>query len=403
MLEKITGNNANYSFLFLVENELLQSSIQTYFCFLIFFNSLLETKNLTTEKILNITYTLALKKPQEEHSEPLKEWISCINSLQKARIFPFFIKKETAMTEKDYVTGLFDGSVRIYNAKHELLHNDLFHKDSVTDAMFFYLNSKCYLSTCSLDQTLHFYGYGTDKIPQLNCVGKYKDSICTLAHNPVNEKFFASGCKDGVILLWDLSELLQNEPAKKEEEISKKKKKKIELTNLAISKEISGIQTQEISKIQFIGQNQLLSGSMDHSLKLIDINKGIAITTLHTINSGVCSLDSTQNIAFTGLTDASIRQWDLRESSLKKSYTEGHTSWVKSLEINPLNRNILVSGGYDGNVLIWDIRGDKKPIQKVCTQKDKVMSVCWNGPGKIISGGSEGQLYVHSLTFDHKE
>ena len=314
-----------------------------------------------------------------------------------------YIIIETSLNEKDYVVGLFDGSCRIYNAKNELLHNELLHKDSITDAGFIYVNQKCYLATASIDQTLHLYTYGAAvKTPELAYIGKYKHAITSLTQSMLNEKVFAAGTGDGNILLWDLDQLMEQK-AETDEPEKKYKKKKIEVSELSIRKEISGILTQEVTDLQFIGPAQLLAGSMDHSIKVIDINKGAAVSTLHTFYAGVCAIDSTQNVVFAGLTDTTVRQWDLREASLKKTYGEGHTGWVKTVAINPLNRNVLVSGGYEGNVLVWDIRGDKKPMQKVCVQKDKVMAVGWNGPKKIVSGGSEGQLYIHSLTFDETE
>ena len=361
--------------------------------------SLLEEKNLTTEKIITITYTLGIKRPREEHSEPVEEWISCLAFLQQASSLK--LKRiESIMGEKDYVVGLFDGSCRIYNSSHELLHNELFHKDCITDASFLYVAQKCYLATTSSDQTLHLYEYESAKTPRISHIGKYKRSLSALAQNLLNERILAAGAGDGAILLWNLeplSSLPNSEPE------TKHKKKKVEISEVEMKKEIIGIHTQEVTAMQFIGTNQLLTGSLDHSIKTVDINKGTAITSLGTNHAGVCALESTHNLVFAGLTDSTIRQWDIRENSLKKTYGEGISSWVKSVAVNPLNRNILASGSYDGKVVLWDIRGERKPLQRICVQKDKVMAVGWNGPKKIVSGGSEGQLYVHSLTFDYAD
>lgn len=304
---------------------------------------------------------------------------------------------ESSMVERDYAVGLFDGSCRVYNSSHELLHNELFHKDTVTDASFLYISQKCYLATTSLDQTLHLYEYGADKVPRIGYIGKYKQSLSTIAQNLLNDRMLGTGGSDGSILLWNLESLSIVEPE------SKHKKRKVEISELEIRKEIAGIHTQEITAMQFVGTHQLLTGSLDHNIKIVDINKGVASTSLSANHAGVCTLESTQNLVFAGLTDATIRLWDIRESTMKKTYNEGISSWVKSLAINPLNRNILVSGSYDGKVMLWDIRGDRKPLQKICVQKDKVMTVGWNGAKKVISGGSEGQLYVHSLIFDYAE
>lgn len=216
----------------------------------------------------------------------------------------------------------------------------------------------------------------------------------------LNENIIASGTGEGSIVLWDLASLSQESP---EPEIKKTKKKKIEVKELPIKKEIHGIHSMEITDMQFVGPSQLLTGSHDHSLKVTDLSKETAISTLHTAYAGVCSLDSTQNVVFTGLTDKTMRQWDIRDCAQIRVYGDTHTSWVSSVAINPLNRNIIATGGYDKIVYLWDIRGDKKPLRKVCEQKDRVMAVGWNGPKKILSGGCEGQIYAHSLNFDNSE
>ena len=227
-----------------------------------------------------------------------------------------------------------------------------------------------------------------------------KHTINCLAANPLNEKVMAAGSGDGTILLWD-SDALSKKIAESADESSKKKKKrKVEVAELPIKKEITGIHTMEITDMQFVGPAQLLTGSYDHTIKLVDLSKAVAISTIHASYAGVCSIDSTQNVVFGGLTDATIKQWDIRECMQSKVYAEAHTGWVASVAINPLNRNIICSGGYDWQVLVWDIRGSRKPLQKVCVQKEKVMAIGWNGPQKIVSGGCEGKLYVHSLTFD---
>ena len=80
---------------------------------------------------------------------------------------------ETSLTEKDYAVGLFDGTCRIYNAEHKLTHNELLHKDGITDMAFCYVNKDCYLATSSLDQTLHLYKYSPSKELELAYIGKW--------------------------------------------------------------------------------------------------------------------------------------------------------------------------------------------------------------------------------------
>ncbi len=213
----------------------------------------------------------------------------------------------------------------------------------------------------------------------------------------------ASGTGDGAIVLWDLGSTLSKDQQEPSEEKKRFKKRKVEVGELAVKKELPGMHTMEVTDMQFVGMTQLLSASYDHSIKLVDLTKGEATVTIHAPYAGVCSIDSFQNTVFAGLTDCTVRQWDTREATQSRVYAGAHTAWVSSVAINPLNRNVVVSAGYDGKVMVWDVRGSKKPLQKICLQKDKVMAAGWNGAQKIVSGGCEGQIYVHSLQFGDAE
>lgn len=51
--------------------------------------------------------------------------------------------------------------------------------------------------------------------------------------------------------------------------------------------------------------------------------------------------------------DTTIALWDLRKLSTKVCTLHGHTSWVKNIEYDT-NTRLLVTSGFDGNVIIWD-------------------------------------------------
>ncbi|XP_037654132.1 DDB1- and CUL4-associated factor 10 [Choloepus didactylus] len=51
--------------------------------------------------------------------------------------------------------------------------------------------------------------------------------------------------------------------------------------------------------------------------------------------------------------DTTIALWDLRKLNTKVCTLHGHTSWVKNIEYDT-NTRLLVTSGFDGNVIIWD-------------------------------------------------
>lgn len=85
-----------------------------------------------------------------------------------------------------------------------------------------------------------------------------------------------------------------------------------------------------------------------------------------------------------------------------KSALESHERYISQVKLNYLNENVVVSGSYDGDVKLWDIRNESKPLFNLArAQKDaedyKVFAMAWNGPNQILSGGSDSHVSVHSM------
>ncbi|KAH0503776.1 DDB1- and CUL4-associated factor 10 [Microtus ochrogaster] len=61
--------------------------------------------------------------------------------------------------------------------------------------------------------------------------------------------------------------------------------------------------------------------------------------------------------------DTTIALWDLRKLNTKVCTLHGHTSWVKNIEYDT-NTRLLVTSGFDGNVIIWDTNSDSNSSEK---------------------------------------
>ena len=66
---------------------------------------------------------------------------------------------------------------------------------------------------------------------------------------------------------------------------------------------------------------------------------------------------------FSGLDDACIIKWQISDGLIKAKF-EGHTNLVTSIALS-LDNNILVSGSYDCNIIIWDVES-AKIIRTLC-------------------------------------
>jgi len=67
-------------------------------------------------------------------------------------------------------------------------------------------------------------------------------------------------------------------------------------------------------------------------------------------------------------------------------FLHGHTKTVRSVAFSP-DGKILASGGYDGNVILWDLAG--YPLEPpLSAHKDIIYSVAFSPEGKIVASGS---------------
>ncbi|XP_074133322.1 DDB1- and CUL4-associated factor 10-like [Sminthopsis crassicaudata] len=53
--------------------------------------------------------------------------------------------------------------------------------------------------------------------------------------------------------------------------------------------------------------------------------------------------------------DSTVALWDLRKLNSKMCTLQGHTGWVKNIDYD-VNTRLLVTSGFDGNVIIWDTK-----------------------------------------------
>ena len=62
---------------------------------------------------------------------------------------------------------------------------------------------------------------------------------------------------------------------------------------------------------------------------------------------------------------------------------------------------MLLSGSYDGNMKVWDIRSTQ-PLYTMASEDSskisKLLSCAWGKNGLLAGGGEDGKLRVHSYT-----
>ena len=137
-------------------------------------------------------------------------------------------------------------------------------------------------------------------------------------------------------------------------------------------------------------ESRLISGSNDMTVRIWDIQTGVAIQILTVPNSRVrclCMSDDGMKI-ICGAEDHTIRTWDL-ETGCPIRILRGHADWVTSVCGIP-GSDKIVSCSSDFNVILWDVYsspnlfnrsheciGDKEcPVLSLCQYNERLLMTC---------------------------
>ncbi|KAK7003647.1 diphthine methyltransferase [Biomphalaria glabrata] len=71
------------------------------------------------------------------------------------------------------------------------------------------------------------------------------------------------------------------------------------------------------------------------------------------------------DIVYTGGDDAKFKAWDVRDLSHPTFCSKRHSMGVCSIQSHPVNEHIVATGSYDENLIIWDNRQWKEPLDSI--------------------------------------
>ncbi|KAF5347519.1 hypothetical protein D9758_014514 [Tetrapyrgos nigripes] len=134
----------------------------------------------------------------------------------------------------------------------------------------------------------------------------------------------------------------------------------------------------------------LVSGSLDHTLRLWDVSTGIQITEpLQGHTDGVVSVafspDGTKLAS--GSRDHTLRLWDVATATQITEPLQGHTNWVYSVAFSP-DGTKLASGSRDHTLRLWDVATGTQIIQALQGHTGLVASVAFSPDGTRLASGS---------------
>ena len=193
--------------------------------------------------------------------------------------------------------------------------------------------------------------------------------VRSLSFSP-NDEFFATGSEDNLIRVWTLQDLLtaaqESRPAPEP------------------SKLFRG-HTKDVYTLEFLDQDELISGSGDETLRIWDVKSGTCKNTIKIEasdkapgkDSAITSLavsHSRRYVAACSL-DKLIRVWDLQaEMPVLIQTLSGHTDSIYSVCFNRTDSEII-SGALDKTVRRWSFAKPGHCLQVITGHKDFVLSV----------------------------
>lgn len=111
-----------------------------------------------------------------------------------------------------------------------------------------------------------------------------------------------------------------------------------------------------VSYIQWwpIDTGMFISSSFDHTVKIWDTNE-FSIIKEFNLNNRVYAFDIKNNLIAIASDQPFIRLLDINSTSTAQTI-KGHKGKTITVKWHPKDENIFASGGFDGEIKIWDIR-----------------------------------------------
>lgn len=187
--------------------------------------------------------------------------------------------------------------------------------------------------------------------------------------------------------------------------MAKNKKKKRELAlNVLPLIAADKVHEDSIESVCWMTTERLITGSSDHSMKIIDVESLRETRKILTKDSITTGIDYANDRIISSHEDGYLRLWDVRDPINPSATFKSHAKYVSSIKFNR-NHNIFASvsiifilpqGSYDHTVKVWDCRSIF-PLQSISTHLEKVMALAWKNESELATGGSDSQVHFHSI------
>ncbi|CAK9437905.1 uncharacterized protein LODBEIA_P22830 [Lodderomyces beijingensis] len=197
-------------------------------------------------------------------------------------------------------------------------------------------------------------------------------SVNSLSLEKHENRFLLSGCADSSIKLWDLNEQdvvrVENQvDANFSKQSFRHHPSKFDLFDydnpISVFRAVATIPKRSqhqfgVSTIQWwpFDTGMFVTSSFDHTVKIWDTNELMPVHNFN-VNNRVYSIDvnGRKSLIATASDQPFVRILDMKSTSSAHTL-KGHKNKTLVVKWHPINENLLATGGYDGEVRIWDIR-----------------------------------------------
>uniref|UniRef100_A0A4W5R9Q1 Kinesin family member 21A n=1 Tax=Hucho hucho TaxID=62062 RepID=A0A4W5R9Q1_9TELE len=155
------------------------------------------------------------------------------------------------------------------------------------------------------------------------------------------------------------------------------------------------------------GQDMVLTGSKDHTLKMFEVTEGVqgSIVSCHNFEpphqEGVVSLAVQGDSLYSSSRDYCIKKWDLSRKRLVQQVACAHSDWVSALGVVP-GCPVVLSADRGGLLKLWhadtlaplgDLRGHDSPVNGLATNSSQLFTASddrtvkiWQAKGSLEEG-----------------